>query len=124
MLRNPTRSENSSQRVHDLSSMTGDAGRKRQEQSIHAYYRLYKDELQPEIDRDFARQLEPISQVAHRNRYLARKFKMASHDIKEHVNQNRMAAGDVERTQVKWVDADEVTPEEIQRRNSALKINE
>jgi hypothetical protein len=123
-LRNPGRSETNSQRVHNLSSNDGGPGRKRQEQAIHAYYRLYKNELQPEIDRDFARQVDSISQVAHRNRFLALKFSEASDEVKENVNKNRLAAGDVTRKEVQWADADEISEEEIQRRNAALAINE
>jgi hypothetical protein len=123
-LRNPTRSDAGSQRVFDLSKRNGGGGRKRAEQPIHTFYRLYKTELQPEIDRDFARQDGPISQVAHRNHYLIEKLKLASDEVKEAVRKNRLPAGETSHKEVKWADADEVSKEEIERRNEALSYNE
>jgi hypothetical protein len=109
--------------VLDLSSSIS-SGRKRAEQAVNTYYRLFKDELQTEIERDFARQSEPVSQIAHRNRYLAQKLKDAPEDVKALVERSRLKAGDGEQRRVVWADADSASEEEIQRRNEALKLNE
>jgi hypothetical protein len=118
------RSDFNSQKTLDLSSSGNAGGRKRTEQPAHTYYRLYKDKLQPEIDRDFARQVESISQVAHRNRYLAERLKQESDEVKEIVHNSRLKAGDKTQRVIEWADADEVTADEIERRNTAVNMNE
>jgi hypothetical protein len=96
------------------------------EQAIHTYYRLYKGELQSEIDKDYSRrsELETVSRVAHRNKYLAEKLKAASEDVRETIEKNRMPAGGLIRKEVVWADADEITEDEIKRRNAAMELNE
>jgi hypothetical protein len=124
-LRNPLCSDTGSQKLLNLSSkeVTG-ASRKRTEQSANAFYRLFKEEVQPEIERDFARQTDGVSQLAHRNRYIAKKFKEASDDVKELVEKNRLKAGEGERKPVVWADAASITEDEIERRNKALRMSE
>ena len=107
----------------DLSS-TAKAGRKRTEQSVNAYYCLYKDVLQPEIERDFARQDDSVLQIAHRDRFLAQRLKEAPDNIKELVEKSRIKAGSSDQLQVEWADAGSVTEDEIQRRNTALQLTE
>ena len=108
----------------NLAVNSNGVGRKRSEQSVNTYYRLFKDELQPEIEKDFARQTDSVSQIAHRNRFLAQKLKDAPEDVKELVEKSRLKAGDVDQKHVVWADAELVTAEEIQRRNKALHLNE
>jgi hypothetical protein len=114
-LRNPTRSETGSQRVLDLSYNDGRSGRKRAEQPIHTYYRLYKEELQPEIDRDFAHRNSSVSQVAHRDQYPLKQLKESPEDVKEAVAKNRLLAGDGAGKAFVWIDRDEVSEDEIMR---------
>jgi hypothetical protein len=85
---------------------------------------LFKNELQAQIDKDFARQDESISQLAHRNRFIAQKYKESSEDVKRLVEKSRLRVGDVEQQKVVWADADSISEDEIQRRNDALRLNE
>jgi len=123
-LRNPTRSDSGTQRVFDLSKSTCGGGRRRAEQAVHAYYRLFKDELQDEINKAFARQDESISQIAHRNRYLAEKLKTAPDSVKEAVEKARLPAGELSHKKIRWADEDNISKEEIERRDEAIQLNE
>ena len=109
--------------------MSADAGngnpsRKRTEQAVNIYFRLFKEDLQREIDVDYARQDDAICHIAHRNRFLAQKLKDAPADVKELVEKSRLKAGDGAQRQVLWADADVVSATEIERRNKALKMSE
>jgi hypothetical protein len=126
-LRNPTRSETGSKKLLNLSASAGSGAnppRKRTEQVVNTYFRLFKEDLQPEIDIDYARQDVSICHIAHRNRFLAQKLKNAPEDVKQLVERSRLRAGDGEQRRIVWADADVVTAEEIERRDKALKLSE
>lgn len=55
-----------------------------------------------------------------RNRFLAGKLKTASSDVKELVQKNRLKAGEGPRKQFVWADADRISEEEKERRNSEV----
>ena len=52
------------------------------------------------------------------------KLRDASDDVKEAVSKNSLPAGEITHREVEWADAAEVSKEEIQRRNDALRLNE
>jgi hypothetical protein len=95
----------------------------RAEQIYNAYYRLYKERLQKEIDDDYALNGGKDSKLTHRNRYLGVKFKEEPESIQEYVRNNRLKATDRAKQDIKWADEDEITEEEKQRRDRALEYS-
>jgi hypothetical protein len=93
------------------------------EQTVNAYYRLHKDRLQKEIDDDFAANGSSESRLAHRNRYLSRRYKEEPEDVKEFVKNCRLKTVDRTIQDVKWTDGKEITDDEKNRRDGALEYS-
>ena len=108
----------------DLTSGISTANRRRAEQDINTYYRLFKVELQPEIDRNFANQTDETNRLVHRNKFLAKKLQDASDDVKEVVKKNRLKAGENPNRIIVWADSDLVSEEELARRSAAMDLDE
>jgi hypothetical protein len=107
--------------VLDLNPKT----RRRSEQNVNTYFRLFKDELQPQINADFAKQEGKVNQVAHRNRFLSENLKSASPEVRQLVEENRRKAEDRDPTKtITFLDGDDLTNEELERRRFALKRSE
>jgi hypothetical protein len=106
--------------VLDLNPKT----QKRAEQSVNTYYRLFKEELQPQIEADFVKQGGGMTQAAHRNKFLAEKLRNAPDEVRQMVIENKRKPEERTLQQVSFVDADDITDEEFLRRQTALKLSE
>jgi hypothetical protein len=90
---------------------------------INAYFRLYKDRLQKEIEADYAVNAGGETKLVHRNRYLTQKFKEELEEVQEHVRINRVKANERPKQEVCWVDSDSISNEEKRRREVALEYS-
>jgi hypothetical protein len=105
--------------VLDLSGKTSECV----EQTVNAYHRLNKELLQKDIDVDFETNGGSDSRIAHRNKYLAKRFKDEPENVKAHVRESRMKPNERRKHDIKWLDEDELSEEEKLRRETALEYS-
>ena len=94
----------------------------RQEQTLNAYWRIYKERLQPLLNADFENTKDK-TRIAHRNCYLSQSFKNEPDDIRDYVMSNRLNVGERVKAQLNWEDDDEIDEEEKSRRKYAAEYS-
>jgi hypothetical protein len=106
----------------DLLNLSGKSAT-RTEQTVNAYYRIHKFRLQKEIEADFALNGGTDTKLAHRNRFLASKFKKEPDDVREHVRNSRIKANERKKQDIKWDDDEDISVEERLRRENAMEYS-